>query len=280
MRDDKWWDKPWSPLGGCEPISPGCLNCVAAGYASQEAWRWPKGTSAHHGVTKLVAGRAVFNGKLTRLPDTHHIWDMPLRWAGATNPKLGVGQPSLIFAVDMGELFLNRPKADIDRVVETLVLSPHIGLLCTKLTKRMAEYFSAIPARQLRRWQERLWLGFSAEEQRWFDQRWQYMRPLAAAGWPMFASLGPMLGPIKLPADYLEYAGWAIASGEQPATPNRLAYARCRPMDADWARAVRDQCKAAGIAFFCKQMSRKAPRPPDLRILEFPTLELMRRGIK
>jgi protein gp37 len=43
-------------------------------------------------------------------------------------------------------------------------------------------------------------------------------------------------------------------------------------MDPDWGRAVRDQCKAANIAFFMKQMARGAPIPPDLRIREFPSV--------
>ncbi|MBV1704845.1 MAG: DUF5131 family protein [Hyphomicrobiales bacterium] len=38
----------------------------------------------------------------------------------------------------------------------------------------------------------------------------------------------------------------------------------------DWARAIRDQCADAGVAFFMKQMARKAPIPPDLMVREFP----------
>jgi protein gp37 len=42
--------------------------------------------------------------------------------------------------------------------------------------------------------------------------------------------------------------------------------------DPAWVRAVRDQCKAAGIPFFMKQMAKGAPIPPDLQIRQFPSV--------
>lgn len=62
---------------------------------------------------------------------------------------------------------------------------------------------------------------------------------------------------------------------------------KARPFDYDWARAVRDQCRAVGVAFFMKQTGtnhallyervqrdRKgadpAEWPEDLRVQEFP----------
>lgn len=55
---------------------------------------------------------------------------------------------------------------------------------------------------------------------------------------------------------------WIICGGESGP--------KARPMHPDWARSTRDQCKAAGVAFFMKQMSKKAPIPEDLMIREFP----------
>jgi protein gp37 len=34
---------------------------------------------------------------------------------------------------------------------------------------------------------------------------------------------------------------------------------RAQPMDVDWARSLRDQCLAAGVAFYFKQMSGLRP---------------------
>jgi protein gp37 len=41
-------------------------------------------------------------------------------------------------------------------------------------------------------------------------------------------------------------------------------------MPAEWARDVRDQCRAAGAALFVKQMARRDPIPDDPMIREFP----------
>jgi protein gp37 len=84
----------------------------------------------------------------------------------------------------MSDLFYEkRPTQIITRVCATIAQSEHIGLLLTKRTRRAADYFTALDARTVRRWQPQLWLGFSAERQREFDERWQDMRQLPDAGW-------------------------------------------------------------------------------------------------
>ena len=55
---------------------------------------------------------------------------------------------------------------------------------------------------------------------------------------------------------------WIIVGGESG--PG------ARPMHPDWARSLRDQCRAAGVPFFMKQMAKKAPIPSDLLVREWP----------
>jgi protein gp37 len=43
-------------------------------------------------------------------------------------------------------------------------------------------------------------------------------------------------------------------------------------MQPEWARSLRDQCRAAGVPFHLKQMTRRAPVPADLQIQERPTI--------
>jgi len=43
-----------------------------------------------------------------------------------------------------------------------------------------------------------------------------------------------------------------------------------RPMDLEWARSIRDQCKAAEVPFFFKQTAGKKAIPEDLKIREYP----------
>jgi protein gp37 len=179
---------------------------------------------------------------------------------------MGEGEPSLIFAVLMGDLFsTGRPRAHIDRVVTTIALSKHIGLLPTKFARQMADYF-AVPRSEktLRLWKEKLWLGFSAERQKEFNHRWRAMRPLAASGWTVFVSLAPLLEPVTLPDDLLALGdrAWVIVGGEQH--PGK------RPMNPDWARAALAQCRPAGVPYFLYQMAARKRIPHDLFVRQFP----------
>jgi protein gp37 len=135
----------------------------------------------------------------------------------------------------------------------------------------MAEYFAAIDPRSVGRWQEKLLLGFSAENQECFDQRWADLRPFAEAGWFVYVALSPLLEHVTLPPDFvaLGQRTWVIVYGEC----NRWDRASCRPMKANWVRAICDQCTPAGIPFFLRGMPTGKHIPPDLTNLrEFPKL--------
>jgi protein gp37 len=68
-----------------------------------------------------------------------------------------------------------------------------------------------------------------------------------------------MLEPVHLD---LRGIAWVIVGGESGP--------RARHMPVEWARDVRDQCRAAGVKLFVKQMSRREPIPDDLLVREFP----------
>ncbi len=58
-----------------------------------------------------------------------------------------------------------------------------------------------------------------------------------------FLSVEPLLEPIpRLPLNGVD---WVIVGGESGP--------RCRPMDPDWVRQVRDRCIEHGVPFFFKQ---------------------------
>ncbi|HEX2255637.1 MAG TPA: DUF5131 family protein [Afifellaceae bacterium] len=94
---------------------------------------------------------------------------------------------------------------------------------------------------------ERLWLGFSAERQAEFDERWELLRALAEAGWIVFVSIEPMLGPVVLPEDFLRFGRRVQVICGFESGPD------ARPGHPDWARALRDQCEPAGVPFLFKQ---------------------------
>ena len=270
-----WWDQTYDTFSGCEYHSTGCLYCFAAvraGTLHQAAGAARRVDPLYDGIVdRTKDGGFIFNGEMGVLPDGDPEWTMPLRWPGAEVPLLGVGKPSLIFVAGMSEIFLEgRPQAWIDRTLGTVAASKHIGQLCTKRPDRMLEYFTALDSRTVRRWQRKFWLGFSAERPQEFDSRWPYMRRLANLGWTVFVSVAPMLAAQTLPPDLLALGdrAWVICSGEQG------RHDRCRPMDPNWVRAVKQQCADAGVPLFVKQMARQAPIRPDLFVREFPALRL------
>jgi protein gp37 len=77
-----------------------------------------------------------------------------------------------------------------------------------------------------------------------------------------FASVEPMLGPLILDSNAPD---WIICGGES----GRGA----REMSPEWARRLRDQSYERSRAFFMKQMTGKAPIPPDLMVRELPTFQ-------
>jgi protein gp37 len=177
----------------------------------------------------------------------------------------------LIFVVVLGDLFYTKRLKEhieyINRACATIAASPHIGLLLTKYTPEMAAYFASLDPRTVRRWLPQLWLGFSAENQHWFDRRWADMRPLAESGWFVFSSIAPMIDPVTLPDDFLALAKWVIVNGEQEKLERR------RPMKTAWVRAIRDQCAAAHVPLFIKGPNTGGYLAPDLqKIRQFPTV--------
>jgi protein gp37 len=107
-----------------------------------------------------------------------------------------------------------------------------------------------------------VWLGTSIEDQRWADIR--VPKLLECPAEVRFLSCEPLLGPVDLTpwlhdsncvireegccicAEPREaHVNWVIVGGESG--PG------ARPMHPQWARDLRDQCQAAGVAFFMKQ---------------------------
>ena len=128
----------------------------------------------------------------------------------------------------------------------------------------MADYFRGKPADVQRQWKRKLLLGFSAENQKYFDKRWNDIRALADDGWRTVCFVTPMIGPVSLPPDFLAYGNrtWVICGGEQGKD--------ARPMNADWAGHLRDQCRQSRVPFYLLHGSHKQRIPDNLFIREVP----------
>lgn len=112
-----------------------------------------------------------------------------------------------------------------------------------------------------------VWLGVSTERQKEADERIPDLLATPAA--VRFISAEPLLGPIDLMNLHWKEAGLGIdavrgrifGAGTSISADGKLDWVivggesgpGSRPMHPDWARALRDQCLAAGVPFFFKQ---------------------------
>jgi protein gp37 len=167
-------------------------------------------------------------------------------------------QPRRIFVCSMCDLF--HPKVPFEftgEVFETICkCQQHIFQILTKRPQRMAEWVGDFARRhgwfykgrqQFGQIAKHVWLGVSIcvpEEKPKIDT----LRKIPAA--VKFISFEPLLADMG----QLDLTGidWVIVGGESGP--------RARAMHPDWARGIRDQCKAAGVAFFFKQWGAWIPR--------------------
>jgi protein gp37 len=190
---------------------------------------------------------------------------------------LKLKKPSRIFVCDMGDLF--DPKVPRNCILDVFTIPlrapQHTYLFLTKRVKRMFRLLSdndigrqvrsRVPGRSLTSTFNNVWLGTTITTQREADERIPFLLQIPGKHW---ISVEPMLEAIKIPARYFVSCGggnetnWVVCGG--------MSGPGAVPMDLSAARDLRDQCKAAGVPFFFKQIDKKTPIPADLMVREYP----------
>lgn len=254
MTKIEWADKVWNPVTGCTKVSAGCKNCYA----------------------ETIAKRFWGDRKFTDVQIHHDRLEIPIKCK----------KPTRYFVNSMSDLFhKDVPYLFIQRVFAIMALCPqHEFLVLTKRQGRMWELMEAgrlanrvgnimkfpdwvrLPAgrtfpRYYRSWPlPNVMLGVSVEDQAMANERIPLLLQTPAA--KRFVSYEPALDRIAIPSLATGGIDLIIMGGESG--PG------FRPMNLQWARSVRDQCKAAGVPFFFKQTSGKGPIPKDLMIRQWP----------
>jgi protein gp37 len=146
-------------------------------------------------------------------------------------------KPTIWFVNSMSDLFHEQvPFAFIDQVLETIRATPHHRYqILTKRPERMQTYFAnrSVPGN--------VWLGTSVENKKQGVPRIAVLRRIRCK--VRFLSIEPLIEDVgKL---NLRGIAWVIVGGESGL--------KARPMQAAWARSVRDQCLRTGVPFFFKQ---------------------------
>lgn len=272
----EWTDHTFNPWLGCQKVGPGCDHC----YAEARDIRF--------------TGGAMWGPHAARQRTSEANWRLPMKWnreAMATHTR------KRVFCASLADVFDNAVdptwREDLWRLIwET----PHLDWLL--LTKRPGNIADMLPKDGLDHpgWKypwPNVWLGCTVVNQ--VEAERDVPKMLEVRAKVRFLSIEPMLGPIDLdtawhgesalasecwgdcswcdaghPAMHncqrgkqsaQEYSkgrsgiDWVIVGGESGP--------HVRPMHPDWARALRDQCAAAGVPFFFKQWGEYRPPQTD-----------------
>ena len=142
----------------------------------------------------------------------------------------------VVFVNSMSDLFHEDIGLDFIQQVFSVMNANkrHTFQILTKRSERLRE------VAPLLEWPGNVWMGVTVENNS-YVRRADDLRTVDAA--VKFLSLEPLLGP--LPDLDLREIDWAIVGGESG--PG------ARPIEAEWVRAIREQCLSQDVPFFFKQ---------------------------
>ena len=229
-----WTDSTANLWWGCTKVggSRACENCYAETWARRMGTGW--GDAAPR---RYIAG----------------IWADLVRWNAAAERT---NRRRRVFCMSMGDWAEGRPeqRPHLERLWKLIPQCPAIDF--QMLTKRPQLIRSLIPKPWLDNPQPNVWMGVTADTQRWLDIRWGFLKKVPAV--VHWFSMEPIFERMVLPADFLALGNraWAITGGESGA--------KAQPTHPDIFRTIRDQCVAAGVPHFFKQWGEWWPTEVDL----------------
>lgn len=256
----EWTDHTFNPWEGCQKVAPECDHC----YAENRDQRFTGGI--HWGP------------KAPRRRTSAQNWSKPRRWnAQAEAFHATHGRRQRVFCASLADVFDNAVDTSWREDLWALIREcDHLDWLL--LTKRPQNIAKMLPPDWGDGWPH-VWLGASAGTQKTADQNIPHLLKTPAA--VRFVSAEPMLGPVDLVPfmggrAYLCDCGWQRTEQRVAFQGNRTwcfdcgtnhqhfptldwvicggeSGSKARPMHPDWTRDLRDQCAAAGVAFFFKQ---------------------------
>jgi protein gp37 len=275
----EWTDATWNPVRGCSRKSEGCRFC----YAEPIAARFSGEGLPYHGFADRGRAGSKWTGKVELVPSALHL---PLHWRKPR--RIFVNSMSDLFHENLPDVEIDQVFAvmalSVQHCMQVLTKRPdRMRSYCEDPATPLRVWLAAgeimDPLWALgvhgahwggdTPWPLRnVWLGVSIEDQPAADGRVNDLLATPAA--KRFLSCEPLLGEIDLldipwPADRPRFPvtddlsdsrsclhqiegsriDWVIVGGESGTN--------ARPMHPDWARALREQCMAAGVPFFFKQ---------------------------
>jgi len=269
----EWCDSIFNPWG-CTWVSPARDDCYAARSTPARALGIAWGP---HGARRRTSAE-------------NWNWKQPLHWEAKADEFFAQhGRRRRVFCASLADVFDNAvPTEWRQELFEHIRVTPHLDwLLLTKRPQnivRMVQQCGAIADNGTHFLPDNVWLGTTVED----NTRAQLNIPALLRTIPtlgartLFLSVEPMLSPVgvfsEITGELLHTSGyddqpgwinWVICGGESGP--------KARPMHPDWARGLRDQCAAARVPFFMKQMGGTRDKrgaledlPEDLRMRSHP----------
>jgi protein gp37 len=228
----EWTDHTFNPWIGCQHMSPGCDHCYAE---TQNAFRkWNGGTWGPHAPRKRTS---------------EENWKNPFKWnTEARAFKREHGRRPRVFCASLADVFDNQAPSEWRKDLFALIRECR-RLDWLMLTKRPQNILKMLPAD----WGDgyrNVWLGVTAENQTFFDQRWRILQRVPAG--TKFISYEPALGPLRLPKE-APFPDWLISGGESGGG--------ARPLDPQWVRDIIADCRRRGVTPFHKQWGTYSSNP-------------------
>jgi protein gp37 len=247
----EWTDATHNFWIGCTEVSHACDYCYARTMSERYGWaKW---------------------GNHPRHLTSDANWRKPLMW---NHKAEGLGVRYKVFANSLSDFFDNQvPEEWRERAWGIIEKCHYLDFLL--LTKRPQNIAKMLPHTQP--WPfDNVWLGTTVENQEEADRRIPHLLAVPAA--KRFLSCEPLLGPLMLwgwdedegalrGPGVVQHGGMTVGTADNPSEGYDDSYPgidwviaggesghHARPMHPDWARSLRDQCAAAGVPFFFKQI--------------------------
>lgn len=279
----EWAEKVWNPVTGCTKASKGCRNCYAERMSKRLAGR---------------AGYPEDGFKVTLHPDKLDEplrWKKPARVFVCSMGDLfhkdvsdeWIDSILCLMLRAQQHIFLLLTKRPERMAAYFNDIRNNTGGAFARLFTQYSYASVHGYMLALRRGEAfpNLYLGVSIEDQKTADERIPILLQVPAA--KRFVSYEPALGPvdftnIAVPSSFIEERHerlhnfvesfkfnslTTIDENHYYNAPSKLDWIimggesgpGARPMHPDWARSVRDQCAAAGVPFFLKQLGEWEP---------------------
>lgn len=237
----------FNPWLGCRKVSPGCDHCYAESWAKR-------------------SGLVTWGEGMPRMQTSESYQRKPFRWNEDAAKK---GIRHRVFCASLADVFDEEvPDEWRDELFAMIAMTPHLDwLLLTKRPAEMVRWFTTSPnpaelpdrkaviEETMRteyatndQWSvgwldwplPNVWLGVTAEDQPRAEERIPFLLATPAA--KRFVSIEPHLELVRPELDGIDWIICGCESGPH-----------AREQKIEWRRSLRDQCQAAGVAFFDKQ---------------------------